>query len=72
MNDLRDRIAHLLYEDGQRPMATAARLAETVIRELGMTAEYSYGTTYPNVPVTDVRYIRWATKWTADEGTPTA
>lgn len=64
MSDLRIFIAHVLYEDGQRPMATAARLADTLIRELGLTAEYDYGTTYPKVPVTDVKYVRYVTDWT--------
>ena len=34
-DDLRTRIAAVLYEDGQRPMDTAMRLADAVIRELG-------------------------------------
>ncbi len=38
-DSLRIRIAKVLYEDGQRPMATAARLADSVIRELGLRPE---------------------------------
>lgn len=37
--NLRDRIAAVLYEDGQRPMATAARLADAIITELNLTEE---------------------------------
>jgi hypothetical protein len=40
-DSLRIRIAKVLYEDGQRPMATAARLADAVIRELGLIEEES-------------------------------
>lgn len=27
--------------------------------------EFDYGTTYPNVPVTDRKYVRYVTTWTA-------
>lgn len=37
MTDLRTRLAAVLYEDGQRPMHTASRLADAVIRELQLT-----------------------------------
>ena len=42
-DNLRIRIAKVLYEGGQRPMATAARLADAVIRELGLRQERQQG-----------------------------
>lgn len=67
MNDnLRYRIARILYEDGQRPLVTASRLADAIIENLKLTAEHDYGTTYPKTPVTDVRYTRYVTDWMPD------
>ena len=42
-------------------------LADAVIRELNLTPETSYGTTYPNVPIRDVTYVRYVTEWKADD-----
>ena len=61
-DSLRTRIiAALLSEDD------VALMADAVIRELRLTPEHSYGTTYPNVPVEDRRLIRYVTEWTERE-----
>lgn len=41
MSDFRERLATVLYEDGQRPMHTAVRLADAVIKKLD--SEWSIG-----------------------------
>ena len=47
-DNLRDRIAAVLYEDGQRPMATATRLADAVIETLGLREERTETETVTN------------------------
>jgi hypothetical protein len=65
---LRDRIAAAIEEcpmpiDGQE---WSELLADAVIAELDLTPENSYGTTYPNVPIKDVTYVRYITEWRAE------
>lgn len=62
-HDLRNRIATIIDQkvDGHwEPLD----VADALIRELGLVAEYSYGTTYPNVPVRDRRLVRFVTDYT--------
>lgn len=66
-NSLRTRMIEILSEDGQRPADTAARLADALIRELRFASEYSYGTTYPKVPVVDQKFVRYVTDWVRAE-----
>jgi len=44
MSDIRNRITAVLYEDGQRPMATAVRLTDAVLAELDLTKEFGCNT----------------------------
>ena len=77
---LRDRIVAVLYEDGQRPMAAAVRLADAVIAELGLRQEWSVGDDDGRVLYDDqkdaksdgVRWgdeleCRWITEWKPDK-----
>ena len=62
MSELRNRIAAVLYEDGQRPMATAHRLAEAVIRELGLKRDQlGADIGYPH------QQYRYVTEWMPNE-----
>ena len=42
-NDLRTRITAVLYDSGDMPASKAARLADAVIRELGLRQERQQG-----------------------------
>jgi len=65
-DSLRDRIAAALYEDGQRPMATAVRLADAVIADLGLRQQGLRGGFFlvAEPPWDKWRYV---TEWEADE-----
>jgi hypothetical protein len=68
-DDLFDRIVKVLVRDsfGLTTKATAHRQATAIILELGLQPEISFGTNYPNVPVTDRKFVRWVTDWKADD-----
>ena len=61
---LRDRIVAVLYEDGQRPMATAARLADAVIAALRLDIEHGCPTAGHHGCRCAHRYV---TEWSDDE-----
>jgi hypothetical protein len=74
MDELRDRIAKALYKqlfwittpfEDQPDEVQDAWLsqADIVITELRLTEEHSYGTNYPNLPPTDLKYVRYVTDW---------
>lgn len=79
MSDLRARIAAVLdqhktdlYDEwtcqcNSTGIRWADHVADAVIRELKLTPETSYGTTYPNVPIRDVTYVRYVTEWREDD-----
>lgn len=65
-DDLRTRIASLLYGDGNElAWARCTQLADMIMWDLGLKPQYSHGSTYPNVPVIDRTYIRYVTEWTS-------
>jgi hypothetical protein len=68
-DELRDRIAKVLFQEsfGLTTKATAYRQATAIIAELGLQPEISYGTNYPNVPVTDRKCVRYVTDWKATD-----
>lgn len=66
-DDLRTRIAAIIESVGTIDGCCADLAAKAVIGELGLTQETDYGTTYPNVPVTDRKYTRHVTEWTAEQ-----
>lgn len=53
---LRDRIIKIIHDDGARPADTAARLADAVIREIGMTQQSI------DTP-SGYKVTRWVTVW---------
>lgn len=63
-DDLRTRIATTLYGDGEEMLwPRCLQLADLLLWELGLKPEYSYGTSYPKVPVVDIKYVRYVTDW---------
>lgn len=63
-DDLRTRIATTLYGDGEELIWTRClQLADLLMWELGLKTQYDYGTSYPNIPVHDIRYVRYVTDW---------
>jgi hypothetical protein len=77
--ELRDRIAAVIYGSASQwdsyPWDALAEhiqalylgQADAVICDLGLQPEISFGTNYPNVPVTDRKCVRWVTDWKADD-----
>ncbi len=64
MSDLRDRIAQVLYGDGDEILwPRCLQLADLVLWDLGLKPQYSHGTSYPHSPVIDRTYIRYVTEW---------
>jgi hypothetical protein len=67
MNNLRDRIAEVLYEELPYSILACVEAADAVIAALGLESETSYGTTYPNAPIEDRKLTRYVTNWKADD-----
>lgn len=69
--DLRTRIIAALYDGGEMPAAKAARLADAVIRELGLRQEHRDGSILRDGFGQPIRVImpkqRYVTEWTENE-----